>query len=98
MPSRTQFHRFPLSTRAWTYQEQRLARRIVHFAVDEISWDCLGGVECQCGFDGPTGNSYSVHIWQKRTVESECTAEDKHLLWLNTVTSYSQRDLSFWTD
>ncbi|KAI1117923.1 heterokaryon incompatibility protein-domain-containing protein [Nemania sp. NC0429] len=98
MPSWKQFQLYPLSTRAWCYQEQSLARRVVHFGVDEVSWDCVGGAECQCGTFGPKGSTFGTHTWKKTAVEGECTPREKHTLWLNTVGQYSELDLSFWTD
>ncbi|KAF4625452.1 hypothetical protein G7Y89_g12716 [Cudoniella acicularis] len=46
-------HLCPLDTRAWCYQERRMAPRILHFGVDELHWDCMGEVRCQCGVFGP---------------------------------------------
>ncbi|KAH6879531.1 heterokaryon incompatibility protein-domain-containing protein [Thelonectria olida] len=93
-----QSHIYPLSTRAWCYQEGRLARRVVHFSVDEVSYDCVDGVECQCGSWGPEGYKYGTNSWHKTLPHTTCTAEEKHSLWLYTVTMYSERDLSFPTD
>lgn len=96
VPSWKQLTIYPLSTRAWCFQEQRLARRVVHFAVDEVMWDCLGGVACQCGTF--SSNSFALHTWQKKLVDNECSADEKHSLWINTVSEYSSRELSHWTD
>ncbi|EEU38712.1 uncharacterized protein NECHADRAFT_83126 [Fusarium vanettenii 77-13-4] len=89
---------FPLSTRAWCYQEEQLARRIVHFSVDEVSYDCLGGVECQCGFRGPEVESYDDNIFLKTLPYVTCTEGEKHDFWRNIVQGYSGRRLSFWSD
>ncbi|RFN46296.1 het-domain-containing protein [Fusarium flagelliforme] len=89
---------YPLSTRAWCYQEGRLARRIVHFSVDEVSYDCIDGVECHCGYYGPSGHKYGVNSWYKTLPDSACTMEEKHTLWRNTVTMYSERNLTFMAD
>lgn len=40
---------YPLLARAWCFQERLLATRILHFARDEIFFDCLDGVSCECG-------------------------------------------------
>jgi hypothetical protein len=39
----------PLATRAWAFQELTLAPRVLHFAADELIWNCGGGITCQCG-------------------------------------------------
>ncbi|RBR25156.1 uncharacterized protein FIESC28_02064 [Fusarium coffeatum] len=88
----------PLSTRAWCYQEGRLARRVVHFSVDEVSYDCVDGVECHCGHYGPSGHTYGVNSWYKTLPDSVCTMNAKHTLWLNTATMYGQRNLTFMAD
>ncbi|KPM41464.1 hypothetical protein AK830_g5076 [Neonectria ditissima] len=40
---------FPLMTRAWCFQERLLATRILHFTKDEVIFDCLTSMECECG-------------------------------------------------
>ncbi|KAI1815746.1 heterokaryon incompatibility protein-domain-containing protein [Poronia punctata] len=42
----------PLLRRGWVLQERLLSRRIVHFAKDEIIWECLHRTECQCQSGG----------------------------------------------
>ena len=38
----------PLSTRAWAFQEQLLARRMIHLARNEIYWQCRAMLSCEC--------------------------------------------------
>ncbi|KAK7946087.1 uncharacterized protein PG986_010408 [Apiospora aurea] len=41
---------FPLLARGWVYQELLLSPRFVHFARDEVAWECAGGNgDCECG-------------------------------------------------
>ena len=40
---------YPLLTRAWCYQERLLGRRILHFTKDEMVFECLSSVNCECG-------------------------------------------------
>ncbi|RSM03383.1 hypothetical protein CDV31_010516 [Fusarium ambrosium] len=91
-------HIFPLSTRAWCYQEKQLARRIVHFSIDEVSYDCLGGVKCHCGFWGRESISVNLDIWHKTLPDETCKEKEKHELWREMVGKYSKRELSFWSD
>lgn len=40
---------YPLLYRAWCFQERVLATRIVHFLKDEMVFECLTCMECECG-------------------------------------------------
>lgn len=40
---------YPLLTRAWCFQERILATRMLHFTEGEILFDCLEGMDCECG-------------------------------------------------
>jgi hypothetical protein len=40
---------FPLLLRGWVYQERLLSPRVLHFAGDELIWECHGRVDCECG-------------------------------------------------
>ncbi|KAI0193530.1 heterokaryon incompatibility protein-domain-containing protein [Xylaria flabelliformis] len=38
----------PLLQRGWVLQERLISRRVVHFALNEVVWECLHMSECQC--------------------------------------------------
>ncbi|KAI9148800.1 hypothetical protein HJFPF1_10842 [Paramyrothecium foliicola] len=40
----------PLMTRAWVFQERLLSPRLLHFASDELVWECQETTECECGY------------------------------------------------
>jgi hypothetical protein len=40
---------YPLLTRSWCYQERLLATRVLHFEENEMVWECLTCVNCECG-------------------------------------------------
>ncbi|KAK3668822.1 hypothetical protein LTR22_000302 [Elasticomyces elasticus] len=40
---------YPLMQRGWCFQERMLSRRILHYTVDELVWECLGMTSCECG-------------------------------------------------
>ncbi|KAG9218511.1 hypothetical protein CCMSSC00406_0008864 [Pleurotus cornucopiae] len=42
----------PLSTRGWVVQERFLAPRVVHFAENQIYWECLEGMWCEADPEG----------------------------------------------
>ncbi|KAF5529306.1 het-domain-containing protein [Fusarium napiforme] len=38
----------PLNYRAWALQENILPRRIVHFTSNELLWECINSLKCEC--------------------------------------------------
>lgn len=40
---------YPLLQRAWCYQERLLGRRVLHFTKDELVFECLTSLDCECG-------------------------------------------------
>ncbi|XTI93725.1 HET-domain-containing protein [Cenococcum geophilum] len=40
---------FPLLTRGWVLQERYLSPRTLHFCLQELVWECLGDLTCECG-------------------------------------------------
>lgn len=41
-------HSEPLMERGWAFQERLLSRRLVHFASDEMIWECQQTAFCEC--------------------------------------------------
>lgn len=39
----------PLLDRAWAFQERWLATRILHYASNEMVWECRSSMHCECG-------------------------------------------------
>ncbi|KAH8901957.1 HET-domain-containing protein [Coniochaeta sp. PMI_546] len=39
----------PLLSRAWAYQERLLAPRVLHFGPQEVFWECMQDLDCECG-------------------------------------------------
>jgi hypothetical protein len=39
---------FPLLKRGWVHQERLLAPRVLHFGPQELWWECLEHVDCEC--------------------------------------------------
>jgi hypothetical protein len=92
-------HLCPLDTRAWCFQESRLAPRILHLGIDELHWDCHAEVRCQCGGFGPEGMKFRGDRMRKKDLrEGYCTMKDKLLLWKSFVAQYSERFLTYWSD
>lgn len=47
----------PLSSRAWTFQEEKLSTRILRFSATELSYECRRGVACECDMYGADYNN-----------------------------------------
>ncbi|KAJ5523985.1 heterokaryon incompatibility protein-domain-containing protein [Penicillium frequentans] len=45
----------PLSTRGWVVQERFLAPRIIHFAQNQVFWECLENARCEADPDDHIG-------------------------------------------
>ncbi|CAN8097460.1 unnamed protein product [Discula destructiva] len=41
---------YPLHYRAWCLQERLLGLKVLHFAKQEILYECLTSLDCECGF------------------------------------------------
>jgi hypothetical protein len=62
---RTQMHSQPLAKRAWAFQERVLARRVIHFASDQISFECLEGSQYEDGLQ-LTERYFSIYLKQPK--------------------------------
>ncbi|KAH8810760.1 heterokaryon incompatibility protein-domain-containing protein [Xylogone sp. PMI_703] len=40
---------YPLFTRAWCFQERLLGSRVLHFTREELIFECITSVSCECG-------------------------------------------------
>ncbi|KAF4334821.1 heterokaryon incompatibility [Fusarium beomiforme] len=80
----------PLSTRAWTWQENVLSTRIAHFSRHEIVWECRSqqafenGAKLQCA----VGLAYRLAR----------AGDDLEYYWKALVADYSKRELTYESD
>ncbi|KAJ4315884.1 hypothetical protein N0V84_008153 [Fusarium piperis] len=82
---------WPLLSRGWTYQEQLLSKRTLHFTRHEMIWECNSTMECECGWYIHSGIlEMSGTTQKKQSVESKS--------WNQIVKEYSKRELTFGTD
>lgn len=92
-----------LNQRAWVLQERLLSSRTLHFASDQIIWDCCESVHFETFQDqlderarrviGPTGPKCNQNLFSMQATDAE--NGDK---WLEVVHSYSKSLLSFQSD
>ena len=91
---------YPLLCRGWAFQERLLARRIVHFAVMELSWECTQDRWCECGDEDRNGSqSGKVNNMNSALKDSRLSAQDgdltrARLMWHECVKSFTRRDLT----
>ena len=82
----------PLSQRAWAFQEQLLARRMVHFTKEEMVWECRSRYRCECTQFDDSGQRTSKDDWI-----SGDTAK-MGVQWYSFVNEVCVRQLTFKTD
>ncbi|QDS72602.1 hypothetical protein FKW77_001509 [Venturia effusa] len=95
---------YPLTTRAWAFQERILSPRTVHLSSDELLWECQMSVSCEC-------ENVDARIPPMRSEEGESLKTRFHdiirpdvnishfrRVWEDMVTAYSSRALSYPSD
>lgn len=96
--------RAPLKRRAWVMQERFLSPRIVHFAGDQVHWEC-----CERLTSESLPDNFSVKPLTRRTCERSAVfrgdlpvtttwIEGLYTLWSRILESYGSAQLSFPTD
>lgn len=88
--------KYPLLCRGWAFQERLLARRIVHFTVLELIWECMEDRRCRCGHEGQQQVSGKINNMNAalRECQSDPTPAKIRLMWHECVMSFSKRDLT----
>lgn len=80
----------PLSSRGWTLQETLLATRILHFAENEMIWECGERFQCGCAHSLKKGLLVGRELLQPRAGFSARERE----VWQGLVACYSNRKLT----
>ncbi|KAK4638907.1 hypothetical protein QC761_703460 [Podospora bellae-mahoneyi] len=78
----------PLEKRAWTYQEEKLANRILYYTQDELQWRCATFNACECS--PPSVNTLAHDLSRTQDGNSE--------VWCRMVLAYTQRELTYISD
>ncbi|KAF8857818.1 HET-domain-containing protein, partial [Acephala macrosclerotiorum] len=79
---------WPLLQRGWVYQEMQLSTRKLHFAANEVIWDCSRGIRSESG-------TYDRNHSEKNSV---LFPENPEIDWHRKVVSYSSLSLTFEDD
>jgi hypothetical protein len=83
--------RSPLSLRGWVLQESVLAPRILHFTVEELTWECNTQSRCECQVQ-------PHHFSSELPIKAYINQLPFRKKWSLLVDEFSERDLSFQTD
>lgn len=79
---------WPLLQRGWVYQEMELSTRKLHFAANEVIWDCSQGIRSESG-------TYDRNYSKKNSV---LFPENPEIDWHRKVVAYSNLSLTFEDD
>jgi hypothetical protein len=84
----------PVDKRAWTFQEQKLANRLLRFSASELFWYCRASSHCECDLRHPTvvGRYNSGGQYCYPVVES--TPSETFRDWRLLITAYTSRQLT----
>ncbi|KAL6790832.1 heterokaryon incompatibility domain-containing protein [Trichoderma sp. SZMC 28012] len=92
----------PLFTRAWTFQERLVSRRVLVFTANDLAWECNTMLTCECkrsDMDTSIKTDYSKTLegatskWYKK---KQVTARED--LWWTLIEQYSRLGITNATD
>ncbi|KAF2212744.1 hypothetical protein CERZMDRAFT_12598, partial [Cercospora zeae-maydis SCOH1-5] len=90
----------PLNSRAWVFQERILAPRTVHFARDQLWWECRQSTACEAYPKGVPGPSLAADLPLVRGLTSldYFSAEHDYIganeSWLGLLGAYTQTQIT----
>jgi hypothetical protein len=83
----------PLLTRGWVYQERLLAPRVLHFAAEELIWECAESFCCECScIRSPSPKFTHANILRPGVPDQLA------LYWRRLVMAYSELGLTYSSD
>lgn len=91
---------FPLSRRAWCYQERLLAPRNIQFLKYELFWECIEQRTCECKVLERVADRWRHNPKNQHWESLQCDTPDNRVLrrWENIVYEYSGLDMSMQKD
>ncbi|KAK3387814.1 heterokaryon incompatibility protein-domain-containing protein [Podospora didyma] len=95
----------PLTKRAWAFQENLLARRIVHFTPLEILWECVEcGLKCECmemDYTSTSDTDFSLVSATRKAQYTDLFCDrdaDASSFWRGLLSRYSGLRLTYESD
>ncbi|MDB5271548.1 MAG: hypothetical protein JWP58_4588, partial [Hymenobacter sp.] len=90
----------PLITRAWAYQERMPAPRVLHFALNEVVYDCFQEKRCECNgtYRGVIDMVEKREVYDTLISPVKTEYPDTAMMWRKIVIEYSRRKLTFSSD
>jgi hypothetical protein len=82
----------PLLRRGWCFQERLLSPRVVHFAHNELYWECRKLITCECSELQAESRS------KFHRTKLELAANSPSIQWHRIVEEYTTKDLTFEKD
>ncbi|RTE68882.1 hypothetical protein BHE90_016739 [Fusarium euwallaceae] len=93
---------FPLFSRAWTFQERLLPRRVVHYGEKELIWECNTVCDCECGASqeilAPWGYDNSTKVIFAHMMSQPRQGPEFRRNWAILMRRFSLMKLSFDAD
>lgn len=100
--------RFPILSRGWTFQERMLSWRMVHCGPEELAWECVDKVECECSNIRVRQSNRGRAIPEtKRIIEDHLRKESSRTTdirnsslreWATIIEDYSSRQFTYSKD
>jgi hypothetical protein len=84
----------PLFSRAWTFQEELLATRVLYFCSDEIVFQCKSSISCQCGGISSYLEEEKKYTTKKQYQDALLEYGEPQYQWSRIVKQYSARYLT----
>jgi hypothetical protein len=89
---------FPLLQRGWVFQERIISRRMLHFAQQELIWECMETEDCECGFVQHCLGAHSSIPRKSMYLRHREEPKFHQYIWREIVASYSALKLTYEKD
>lgn len=89
-----------LSRRGWCFQEGYLPSRVLHFAIDHVSWHCATDAFCECEYGALDKDKKRSRSLLADGLETGRIIDRDNLIgdWESVVTEYVRRQLTYSSD
>lgn len=84
----------PVNTRGWVYQERMLAPRVIHFAQDQVYWECCTIETSEASTKGAQDQSWDYRQLKKADMMT-ITRDQGYTMWADTIQIYTCLFLTF---